>query len=75
VLKPIEKVINLGMTDNIPELEKVVRCVSCFAVSHMRGTQVLGSLGLSLTTADKEKSGKKLMKCVMQKWLPAHEGA
>ena len=56
VLKPIGKVINLGMTDNFDELEKV-----------------LGSLGMTLTSADREKSGKKLMKAIMQKWLPAHE--
>jgi len=56
VLKPIGKVINLGMTDNFDELDKV-----------------LGSLGMTLTSADREKSGKKLMKAIMQKWLPAHE--
>ena len=55
-IKPIGKLIQLGMTDNLPELEKV-----------------LGSLGMSLTSADREKSGKKLMKAVMQKWMPAHE--
>jgi len=56
IIKPIEKVINLGMNDKIPELEKL-----------------LGTLGLTLTTADKEKQGKKLMKAIMQKWLPAAE--
>jgi elongation factor 2 len=56
VLKPVEKVINLGMNQQLEELEKVLQ-----------------SLGLGLTPADKEKQGKKLMKAVLQKWLPAGE--
>lgn len=56
IIKPIEKVINLGMNQQVEELEKVLK-----------------SLGMTLTNAEKEKQGKKLMKAVMQKWLPAAE--
>jgi elongation factor 2 len=34
--------------------------------------KLLKQLGLTLTQADREKSGKKLMKAIMQKWIPAH---
>jgi len=55
----------------INPIEKVINLAMNQRVEELE--KVLAKLGMTLTTADKEKQGKKLMKCVMQKWLPAHE--
>jgi elongation factor 2 len=34
-------------------------------------SKMLTSLGIKLSSEDKELQGKKLLKCIMQKWLPA----
>lgn len=35
--------------------------------------KILGSLGIELKTAEREQEPKLLLKCVLQKWLPASE--
>ena len=58
VYEPIKTIIDAAMTDN---KQKV------FAMC-----EKLGIIG-KIKSEDKEKTGKPLMKSIMQAWLPAHE--
>jgi len=52
-------------------IQKIHRC--CIEGNRDELNKMMTSLGIVLTTAEGEFDGKKLLRTVMQKWLPAHE--
>lgn len=58
VYKPIKTLIDAATADDKQELFDLCRKLN---------------IGDKLKAEDREKSGKHLMKAVMQAWLPAHE--
>ena len=52
-------------------IDKIHRC--CMEGRKDDLVKMTGALGITLSTADLDLEGKKLLKATMQKWLPAHE--
>jgi len=66
--KPISRAFCKFILEPISQIFK-----ACMSDDHEKLDKMLKSLNINLTTEERANTQKKLLKTVMQKWLPAHE--